>query len=469
MLRLIFTLATLLCAAPAFATPFDLHGAGARGSAMGGAQTATATGAEALFYNPSQLATATTGFSLGMLATFGRAQILLKERPDGYRVPDIGPPSRALGDELILRERADSEVEVPLAGLSLGVVAPLIFDGLQAGVLVFLPMPTPVTLTTRFPDERERYFSNQLEFERLGEHVHKLDLSFGLAYQVTQWLSVGVGAAYLPGFAVNTGVYLPDATDQANAELNADIDTENAFGLLAGFTVELPADLSIGASFRDAVALRLSSNNEIQINGVTDGEPIAQEASWTPIFSPARIGLGVAWSPGDWILSGDARYTIWSAYEGSQGERANFNNVLSGALGAQWQYSKSTALRFGLGFEPSPVPPQTGRTNYVDNDRLHLSIGAGHTFEVGESSFDVSWYLRAQGLLSAETNKAELDEYPDCADGVEVLCDEVPDDLIDPATGQPFAEAQGLQTGNPGFPGWVSGGWLGSIGVELRY
>ncbi len=469
MRHLLPTILLTLGAAPAYASPYDVYGAGARGAAMGSAQTATATGAEALYFNASQLAAAKTGLSLGVMATFGRPQILLKERPDGYEVPDIGPPSRALGDDLIVRDREDTETQKPLAGLTIGVVAPLVFKGLQAGVLVFLPLPEPVTLSTRFADERERAFSNRLEFERLGAAPHRLDLEFGLAYEVTTWLAAGVGAAYLPGFAVNTGVYLADTTDQADADLNAVIDTENNFGLLAGLTVKLPADVVVGLSFRDSIALRVTTSNDLQLNGITDGEVIEQQANWTPLYTPARGAIGVAWSPDKWSFSGDLRYTFWSTYEDSQGDRPGFTNVFSGSLGTEYRTSEVTALRAGAGFEPSPVPTQDGRTNYVDNHRANFSFGAGHTLQAGETVLDIGWYVRIQGLIRRETSKAQLDNYPVCGEGVQTLCDEIPDDLVDPQTGRPFPEARGLQTGNPGFPGWVSGGWTGSLGVELRY
>ncbi len=456
-------------AASAEASPYDVYGASSRSAAMGGAQTTAADGAEALHYNPGRLALSEPTLSLGIMSTYGNARILLKERPDGYDVPDIGPPSRALGSDDTLNERTDTDFNRPLVGLRIGAVQPLIFEGLHAGVLVFLPLPTPIKFETHFADERERYFSNSLNFERIGPKIHHLDLQFGLGYQVTNWLSVGVGTAYLPGIGVNTGVFLPDATDQENAEINATIDTENAFGLLAGTTISLPANLSFGLSFRDSTALRLSSDNDLQINGATNGEPIVQQANWTPVFTPARLALGVEWAPGDWAFDADLRYTLWSGYEDSQAQEAGFVNIFSGAVGVELDYSESTDLRIGAGFEPSPVPAQTGRTNYVDNDRLHFSIGAGHGFQWGETKIEVDWYLRFQSLLTRETEKRGLDDYPDCGPDVSELCDEVPDDLLDPGTGRPYPEARGLQTGNPGFPGFVSGGWTGSLGAELRY
>ncbi len=46
------------------------------------------------------------------------------------------------------------------------------------------------------------------------------------------------------------------------------------------------------------------------------------------------------------------------------------------------------------------------------------------------------------------------------------VIDEVPDDSID-ALGQPVAGAAGLQTNNPGFPGFASDGWVFGAGVHL--
>lgn len=459
----------LLCASTAHASPYDVYGASPRSAAMGGAQTATADGPEALHYNPGQLALSTPGVAVGIMSTFGNARILLKDRPDGYDVPDLGPPVESLGSDQTLQSRSDTELNGPLVGLNIGAVTPVIFEGLHAGFSIFLPLPTPVTLDTYFADERERYFSNQLHFERIGPKIHQLDIEFGLGYQVTDWLSVGVGAAYLPGFGVNTGIYLPDATDQEEADINAEIETENGWGLLAGTTVSLPGDISVGASFRDSTALRLSTSNELQLNGVTAGEPVLQQATWTPIFSPARVRLGVQWAPGDWAFDADVRYTLWSGYEDSQSDETNFRNVFSGAMGMEFAYTERTKLRGGIGYQPSPIPAQTGRTNYVDNDRLHVSLGAGHGFQWGETEVEVAWYLRFQSLLRRETIKAQRDGYPDCGPNTDLLCDEVPDDLADPQTGKPFPEARGLQTGNPGFPGFVAGGWNGSLGAELRY
>jgi len=41
--------------------------------------------------------------------------------------------------------------------------------------------------------------------------------------------------------------------------------------------------------------------------------------------------------------------------------------------------------------------------------------------------------------------------------------------MINPSTQMPYPEAQGLQTGNPGFPGYAHGGLIVQAGVEVSW
>jgi len=47
----------------------------------------------------------------------------------------------------------------------------------------------------------------------------------------------------------------------------------------------------------------------------------------------------------------------------------------------------------------------------------------------------------------------------------ELVLDEVPDDAV--ASGQPLAGREGLQTNNPGWPGYSVAGWILGAGVNL--
>ena len=53
----------------------------------------------------------------------------------------------------------------------------------------------------------------------------------------------------------------------------------------------------------------------------------------------------------------------------------------------------------------------------------------------------------------------------------QLVVDEVPDDAVDGQLGDPIPNRAGLQTNNPGFPGFSSGGWIvgGAIHLSILY
>ena len=463
-------MAAMVLAAPAAASPYDVYGAGARSTAMGGAQVANPQGASAIYDNVAGLAGVETEFRVGAFATFLDAPILLKERPDGYDVPDLGSRSPAMPSSETGHERADSEGPRPMYGVTVGAVTDFGGTRSRGGLLVMLPTNGLLDMQTHFADERERYFSNQLHHEIVGSRLHRPVIELGMARSLTDRLSFGVGGSYLPAAAVTTQAYVRDPSNQSDVDLNADIYTGNSWGFVAGLTASVHDNLDLGVVYRGGVTFAIEGANEIQIRGVdaTEDESF-QDIDWVPISTPSSIRTGLAWGVGDVELTLDGRYTFWTTYLNTQGEAAGFRNTLEGRTGVEWTSSADTSLRAGAGFVPTPVPAQTGRTNYVDNSRISGSVGGGHRFEMWDRDMKASWFVQFQHLLRRETDKARLASHPTCAAGEEALCDEVPDDTRNPQTGQPYPEAQGLQTGNPGFPGFTSGGWLGAVGFELRY
>lgn len=434
-----------------------------------GAQTAGAEGAAALYYNVGALAHSKTGVTIGAFATSNQAQILVKERPEGYDIPDLGGETPTLPSNQTLNPRSDTEEIDPVYALTFGGVTSLGIEDLRLGILGFLPTSELVSLQTHYNDERERLFSNKLYWEFLDRPTRRFDIEAGVAYRITDWVSFGVGGTFLTGADVATQVYLPDPTDQSNIEINSDVKTRNNWGLLAGALFTLPYDLKVGVSYRDSVWFRVKGGNNLQLEGVEADERPRQALDWTPQFSPATLMTGVNWGIGDFEIALDGRLVFWSEYRDTHSKRIELDNVVNTRLGVEYSYSERTRLRMGLGFDPTPVPAQTGRTNYVDTSKGLISVGSAHRFEFSGVEFEASWFLQFQVLFERETIKTSLDTYPDCADEPTQLCDEVPDTFIDPETGQPARSARGLQTGNPGFPGFVAGGWLGSVGAEVTF
>lgn len=465
-----FAWAALAWSSSAWASPFELYEAGARAGAMSGAPVASAQGPGAIFYNVAALAGSPTGIHGGLVIGADQTEILLMPRPAGYDVPDLGGsnpavPTNATGAP------ADTATAPTFYALSLGAVSSLGVEKLRAGVLMLIPSDGFFHLKTHLPDERERLISNELHYTLIRDRVRHLDLQVGVAYELLPWLSVGGGGAFMVGAQPLTDAYIQDLSDQNEVEIAADVDTVNDWGLLLGARVDLPAGLSLGLSYRSESAFTIKGANRIRLGtaGEEDEQFATQELDWTPVYTPEGGALGLAWRGKSVDIEASGRYSRWSQYVDTHSNDAGFRDTLSPRLGAQWRYDRDLSVRAGLGWEPTPVPAQTGRTNYVDNQRVMASVGAGHRVTALGEAFEVNWAVQIQGLIPREQVKASAESYPACAEGVTRLCDEVPDDTTDPRTGQPYAAAQGLQTGNPGFPGYSSGGWMGTLKIEVAW
>ena len=195
--------------------------------------------------------------------------------------------------------------------------------------------------------------------------------------------------------------------------------------------------------------------------------PFFQEFEMTLQYSPRQFALGGSWVSDKALVSADVVYSVWSSYRDTHSQPANFNDTFAPRVGAELPLLDTLDLRLGAAYEPTPVPDQVNRTNYVDNSRLVGSVGMAHRLEVLDMRLSIEWYFQFHYLFPRDDIKVTRESYPDCEDGVTALCDEVPDDTINPATGQVYPQAAGLQTGNPGFPGFASGGWIGAAGLEI--
>jgi hypothetical protein len=133
--------------------------------------------------------------------------------------------------------------------------------------------------------------------------------------------------------------------------------------------------------------------------------------------------------------------------------------VYAGSLGVRHR-SGPVATYADVNYQPTPVPPQTGRSNYVDNDRLGLLLGGEYRFPVASFSVKVGLQAQVQRLLHRYQAKRD-----------ELITDELPDGSVDSITNAPITSAAGLQTNNPGWPGFASEGWIlgGALSAAVVY
>jgi long-chain fatty acid transport protein len=169
--------------------------------------------------------------------------------------------------------------------------------------------------------------------------------------------------------------------------------------------------------------------------------------------------------PHELSVVGSVDYALWSRYVDRHGEHPSdagseydWKNVFSETVGVRHAFG---ALRsfFDVTFQPSPVPRQTGRTNYVDNDRIGATLGADFTIPVSGVKLRPGIQLQAYDLPRRYQAKDNAK-----------MVDELPNDAVD-GSGKKIVGAGGLQTNNPGWPGFASDGWVlgGAVTVALLY
>ena len=450
----------------------DVHGYGARGSAMGGALTAAAGDFSAVYYNPAAMVLQPDSqIVAGLLVSHNGAHVRLAPRPAGYDPPDLGANSPSVPYAYRLRPRQDTN-EVPgVSGLYVGAVTNLGLRKLRFGMAAHLPLAGLGDQRTHFPDEREQFFSNQLRFERLGERLRSQVVLVGLAYSVADWLAFGVGLSWQPETTTDTYSYLHNPADQSKIDLNLDVSTGSRYGLRGGMLISPTDWLRFGAGYRDESFLAVKGLTEVQVRGFHGGEgyPLYQEIHQVLHFTPRRLNVGFAVGLQSWTLSVDLHRLFWSRYLGEHAELAGFNDTWAPRAGVEWLPGLDLRLWGGVAWDPSPVPDQVGRTNYVDNDRVSFSAGLGRPFRFYGRQLDINAFAQIYVMPWRETRKRALARHPTCGSVTWAVCDEVPVDTADARTGERLPEAAGLQTGNPGFPGFVSGGWGVAAGAEAQW
>jgi long-subunit fatty acid transport protein len=229
--------------------------------------------------------------------------------------------------------------------------------------------------------------------------------------------------------------------------------------------------LRTSLTYRGEVTSSIRGNNTVQINGFqgTPQYPYTQPMAAVSEHLPHQVVLSVAYAGSKLRASADATWSDWSSFRDDHDERAGFHNTINLSSGIEVQVTKATVVRTGAGFRPSPVPDQKGRTNHVDNSMWIVGLGTAYQFQFSDQSLEIGLFGQLQAAVPRTTTKNYNSNAPACGPGVKEICDEIPDDTRHPSTGKPMPEVQGLQTGNPGFPGYTSGGWVAVAGAELTW
>lgn len=470
-------LAAVVWARPAAASPlFELTGA-LQGEG-GLSARALPSGSASAYFNPAFLPDAEPGLEVGVFVLSDQIAITLRGRPAGADVPigavDMQRPGggryalRPLPTRWLQEGKPAEPPDAPLrarprqgAGSGrhvrayqvVGLAQTFLDRRLGAGLYAVIPYSGFTGAAAFYNDHREQYFSNSLHPELHADRLTATSLSFGLGARLHRKLSVGAAATLGLRAVASTPTYLGDVGrfDEILVDSDVRVLTSLAPHLAVAFTPAAGTRLSATVH----TPQRFDVNTDFSFllaNG------IEQRASvrFTHDYLPLTLGLGVSQELGPLTLVASALHARWSSYIDRHGERPEpafrWYDTIAGQLGARLGWGAWRAL-LDVALHPSPVPDQTGRTNYVDNHRVAAAGGLAWRPSGAGGRLRLRLHAQAHRLLPRQTTK----------DGA-LIVDEVPDDAV--VGGQPLVGREGLQTNNPGWPGFTSAGWILGLGLE---
>ncbi|HKP64733.1 MAG TPA: hypothetical protein VJV78_48685 [Polyangiales bacterium] len=455
-------------------------------------------GSAAVYFNPALLIDTNPGLTIGFLLLNQQIGVELDGRPgtefaipegienfahaDGKRFDNypIATNLLQLGRAKDARRAAFDARPRQAAGSghvrqtyeTVGLIVKMFDDHVAFGFHGLIPNGEFTKMRAFFNDEREQYFSNSLHAELYSDRMLALSLELGLGIKILENLSLGVGATFALKAGVAAGAYVADTGDLGRIQL--DMDTSVNVGVAPHFGVSYkPIErlhLTVTAHTPQRVELE-AGFKFLLANGIEQSSTLTFVLDYTPW----QIGLGASYD-----LIQDATQTLslvttllygdWSSYVDRHGEKPTpayaWSDTLSPTLGARYRFGRmSSALDFS--YVPTPVPLQRGRTNYVDNDRISGALGADYLLTLWSTDLTLGAQVQMHRLVPRHQAKLRTPTRPDGAVlAPERVKDEVPDDAQ--KSGEPVEGAEGLQTNNPGWPGFASGGWIYGAVLYLK-
>ncbi len=236
-------------------------------------------------------------------------------------------------------------------------------------------------------------------FHRYDALPDKLVLAVGGAFEVHETFSFGIGMQVLGNLTGDATVEL-DLLNQRFARKELKVDVHADLALTAGVLVRPWRSVRLGFSFRDELALGYHLITDVTIRDV--GQLVA-EVEGTSAYTPQQFTWAVAYDPTpDLTLTFDL---LWARWSRSPDPTARFRVTLDGEeigldeiegrsapvdfgavdtleprAGVEWRPADRWAVRGGYGLRPTPLPAQSGYTNYVDSDAHQFGAGFGYSF-----------------------------------------------------------------------------------------
>ncbi|MFC2103161.1 OmpP1/FadL family transporter [Bacteroidota bacterium] len=379
-----FFLLFLLASPVTFSGGFQLNEHGSKPLGLGGAFTAIADDASAVYWNGAGLS-----FLEGTNLILGSALIA-----PGTSFRGVTPS--------VDKTFMDSQVfYVPHFFLS---------HKLSESFSVGLGVSVPFGLGTRWPDGWVgRYLAVETE-------VQVLSAPLVVSWAILDNLSISAGGSYSHATVLIQRMS-PQLQFAGDVDVKLEGDEPAAFGYNFGFMWKPLEILSIGGSYRSEVKYSFEGTAESigaeQLSANFPAGDISAELT-TPVNIQGGVALQVIKSL---RLSADFQWVGWSSYDVLAVDFVdpNFTDISSPRdyedtyiirFGAEFCFNDDLSLLGGVYFDKNPVSPENANPSLPDSDRLGFSIGVDAKIT---DNFGISGsYLFIRSAELNVTNSREL-------------------------------------------------------------
>lgn len=259
-------------------------------------------------------------------------------------------------------------------------------------------------------------------------NLRTINVNPAVAWEPIEGLSFGAGfnaqharAHFNQKFAVPTFPIFPEF--DINSLLTAD---DWAFGWNAGVLWEVDETLRFGLGYRSPIHFTLTGDADLILPSLL-GSSISGKVR-AGLSTPDSITASGYWAVLPWLeLMGDVAWTQWSIYQqlslqidapdlpetlqmllgGTTIQDSiyeSFRDAWRGTIGVQLRPSDTWSVRFGTGFDQSPVYDSNRTLRLPDGNRVLLSLGFGvEVFEGAFIDFGYTHFFIPDGTID-ETN-----------------------------------------------------------------
>jgi len=248
-----------------------------------------------------------------------------------------------------------------------------------------LGVTVPFGLKTEYDENWEGRFS------AIKSELKTANIQPTIAYKVSDWMSVGVGA--------QIEVATAELTNQTSLAplLGAGVDSLSglkskqslAFGYSLGLMFEPIENTRIGLSYRSRVKHTLKGDISFS-NAVAQAALGGEGEAQITLPDVASIGIYSEITP-QLALMADAAWTNWSVFDEiridsdnpltSSNTPLNYEDTYFVSVGATYRPIENLALQVGAAYDKSPTNDEFRTARIPDSDRYWISFGAGYEID----------------------------------------------------------------------------------------